>query len=216
VRAVLCLVTNRARYGGESRLVDAVGEAAAAGVHLVHVRERDLEAKALYMLVRRCVAAVERTRTRILVNDRFDVAVAAGAHGVHLPSFGVPAPRIRAVAPPGFLIGRSVHAVEEATAIGRDGGVDFLVFGTVFATTSKPGAQPAGADALRVVADSVAIPVLAIGGITTTRLRLVASTGAAGFAAIDLFAEAATRGLGALQTLVSAAALAFDTPSDVP
>ena len=216
MRPVLCLVTERARCDGEDRLVEIVAHAARAGVHLVQVRERDLEAKPLYELVRRCVAAVKDTRTRILVNDRCDIALAAGAHGVHLPSHGVPAHRLRGIAPRGFLIGRSVHALGEAQAVVRDGGVDFLLFGTVFGSTSKPGVTPAGVGALRAVAASVPIPVLAIGGITLDRIRSIASTGAAGLAAIGLFADAASHGVEGVQTVVAHAQLAFDTPPGVP
>ena len=216
MRPVLCLVTDRARCGGTDRLVDLAGRAAAAGVHLVQVRERDLDARALHDLVAACVAAVKGTRTRVLVNDRFDVALAAGADGVHLPSSGVAARRLRALAPPGFLIGRSVHAVDEATAAVRDGGLDFVVFGTVFASASKPGVPPAGLTALRAVAASVPVPVLAIGGITLDRLPAVAATGAAGIAAIGFFADAFRDEGNRLQTTVSDAALAFDTPSGVP
>ena len=213
---VLCLVTDRARCGGTDGLVELVRQAAAAGVHLVQVRERDLEANALCELVRRCIDVVQGTRTRILVNDRFDVAVAAGAHGVHLPSYGVPACRIRPIAPAGFLIGRSVHAVEEAAAVVHEGGIDFLVFGAVFPTESKPGFQPAGVELLRRVVDSVPVPVLAIGGVTTERFGMVAAAGAAGIAAIGLFADAGREHTNRLQMLAAQAALAFDTPSSVP
>ena len=213
---VLCLVTDRARCDGEDRLVEIVGHAARAGVHLVQVRERDLDARPLYELVRRCVATVKGTHTRVLVNDRFDVAIAAGAHGVHLPSVGVPAWRLRRIAPPGFLIGRSVHAVEEATTVVREGGVDFLVFGTVFSSASKPGVMPVGVEALRAVAASVPVPVLAIGGITSERIRSIASAGAAGFAAIGLLGETAAAGVERVQTVVARARQAFDTPPGVP
>jgi thiamine-phosphate pyrophosphorylase len=216
VGPVLCLVTDRARCGGEDHLVAIVRQAAAAGVQLVQVRERDLEARVLCRLVGRCVAAVSGTRTRVLVNDRADVALAAGAHGVHLPSFGVPAPRLRAMTPPGFLIGRSVHGLEEAQAAEREGGLDFLVFGTVFASSSKPGVSPAGLETLRTVAAAVPLPVLAIGGVTPGRMGMVRSAGAAGFAAIALFADAVSSGPDALHILVAHAARAFDTPGTVP
>jgi thiamine-phosphate pyrophosphorylase len=208
-------VTDRARCDGEDRLVEIVSGAAAAGVHLVQVRETDLDAKALYELVRRCVAAVAGTRTRVLVNDRLDVALAAGAHGVHLPAAGVPAARVRLAAPRGFVVGRSVHASREAVQAVADG-VDYLVFGTVFETGSKPGVTPAGLDALRDVAAAVPVPVLAIGGITVERLGSLAEAGAAGFAAISLFADAAREGRKYLQTLVAQASLAFDTPRRLP
>jgi thiamine-phosphate diphosphorylase len=216
VRPVFCLVTDRTRCDGEERLVEIVGHAARAGVHLVQVRERDLEAKPLSDLVGRCVGAVRGTRTRILVNDRFDVALAAGAHGVHLPSHGVPARRVRSIAPSGFLIGRSVHALHEAVAVVGEGGVDFLLFGTVFSSTSKPGVTPAGLDALRAVAGAVPVPVLGIGGISTDRIRSIASTGAAGFAAIGLFADAAAQGIERVQTVVAHARMMFDTPPGGP
>jgi thiamine-phosphate diphosphorylase len=209
------MVTDRARSDGEDRLVQVVGFAAAAGVHLVQVRERDLEAKVLLDLVRRCLSAVERTHTRVLVNDRVDVALAAGAHGVHLPSRGVPAQRIRRMAPPGFLIGRSVHGIEEATAVVRAGGLDFLVFGTVFPSGSKPGVRPAGVEGLREVAATVPIPVLGIGGITAERIETVISAGAAGIAAIGLFADASQDGPDGLHRLVTQA-LRVDTPRAVP
>jgi thiamine-phosphate diphosphorylase len=210
------MVTDRARCDGQDRLVEMVRSAAAAGVHLVQVRERDLEAKALFELVLRCVSAVEATHTRVLVNDRLDVALAAGAHGVHLPSHGVPAQRIRRIAPPGFLIGRSVHGVEEAKTVVRDGGLDFLVFGTVFTSGSKPGARPAGIDALRAVAATVPVPVLAIGGITAERIGTVISAGAAGIAAIGLFADAANEGPQRLQSLVAEASPRLTHPDAFP
>ncbi len=109
-----------------------------------------------------------------------------------------------------------MHALDEAKAVARDDAVDYLVFGTVFASRSKPGAMPAGLDALRAVAASVPVPVLAIGGITAERIRLVASSGAAGIAAIGLFAGTAKDGAESLQTLVAQASLAFDTLPGVP
>jgi len=213
---VLCLVTDRTRCGGEDALVIFVRAAALAGVHLIQVREKDMEARALRRLVARCVDAVGGTRARVLVNDRLDVAIAARAHGLHLPGEGVPAVRVREAAPPGFLVGRSVHGRDEALWVTREGGLDYLLFGTVFTTESKPSMTPVGVDALRDVVLAVSVPVLAIGGVTLDRMRLVARTGAAGVAAIGLFADAASRGAEHLQTLVNEATVAFDTHSAVP
>src|SRR6185312_8825158 len=156
MRPVTCMITDRRRFaGGEDALVQRVAAAATAGVHLVHVRERDMEARDLSRLVARCVAAVHSTRTRILVNDRLDVALTAGAHGVHLRGDSLPASRARSLAPIGFLIGRSVHSVVDAVAASADGGLDYLLFGTVFATTSKPGQAPSGVAALAEVSRAV-------------------------------------------------------------
>jgi thiamine-phosphate pyrophosphorylase len=184
------MITDRRRLGGdEALLVQRVGEAAAAGVDLVQVRERDMEAGALARLVSRCLDAVTGTRARVLVNDRLDVALATGAHGVHLRGDSMPAARARTLAPIGFLVGRSVHSVDEAVRVTADGGVDYLLFGAVFATPSKPGHAPAGVRMLADVAAATSVPVLAVGGITMETAPRLADTGSAGFAAIGWFAD---------------------------
>ena len=183
------MITDRRRFDGDDALVQRVGLAAAAGVDLVQVRERDLETRDLSRLVTRCVDAVRGTRTRILVNERLDVALTAGAHGVHLRGDSLPASRARSLAPIGFLIGRSVHAVNEAVSVTAGGGLDYLLFGAVFATTSKPGQTPAGVHALADVSAAVSVPVLAVGGIAQETVAQLAGTGCAGFAAIGWFID---------------------------
>lgn len=184
-------------------MVRCVAAAARAGVDLVQVRERDLEGGPLTRLVSRCVDAARGSATRILVNDRLDVALAAGAHGVHLPGHGVPAERARRVTPRGFLIGRSVHHATEAARVAADGAVDYLVFGTVFQTASKGGVAPAGVKGLAAAAAAVAVPVLAIGGVTADRVSEIARSGAAGLAAIGLFADACPGGIDSLKAVVA-------------
>ena len=181
-----CLVTDRARLGPgwPSALPDLVARAAAAGVDLVQVRERGLEARELGALVARCRRAIDGSGTRLLVNDRLDIALAEGAHGVHLPTGGLPPAAVRAHAGPGFLIGRSVHSAEEAASVTAEGGADFLVFGTVFPSHSKPGVEPAGLARVAATAAATHLPVLAIGGITEATLGGLAGSGAAGVAAI--------------------------------
>jgi thiamine-phosphate diphosphorylase len=212
VRPVLCLVTDRHRFAGASNvddrrkedfLVGCVGAAAQAGVDLIQVRERHLEGGALTRLAQRCVEAVDGTSTRVLVNDRVDVALASGAHGVHLPGHGVPALRVRRIVPPGFLIGRSVHHASEAARVADEGGLDYLVFGTIFPTTSKAGVSPAGLEGLAAAAAAVSLPVLAIGGITAANALAIARTGAAGVAAIAMFADVCMHGFDRLNALVA-------------
>ncbi len=209
------MVTDRCRHAGGSgeALVERVAAAARAGVHLVHVRERDLEARPLTELVGRCVGAVQGTRARVVVNDRVDVALAAGAHGVHLRGDSLPAARVRTMVPPEFLLGRSVHGLDEALRAQDEGGLDYLVFGTVFGTPSKPGAVIGGLDALARAAAATRLPVLAIGGMNAATLPAVGAAGAAGFAAIGLFADPSPE---QLQVSVHQASLAFDTPRGVP
>lgn len=187
---VVCLITDRHQLARptEDLVIAQVAAAARSGVHLVQIRERDLEGRALLHLVRACVAAVAGTSTRVLVNDRLDVAIAAGAHGVHLRGDSIPGARARAMAPSPFLIGRSVHDPDEAQRVTNEGGLDYLVFGPVFATSSKPGREAAGLDALRSVVLRTTLPVLGVGGVTSERVVALTDVGAAGFAAISLFA----------------------------
>jgi thiamine-phosphate diphosphorylase len=202
------MITDRRRLRSDADLlVRRVGEAAAAGVDLVQVRERDLDARELSRLVTRCLEAARGTRTRVLVNDRLDVALSTGAHGVHLRSDSMAAARARSLAPVGFLIGRSVHAVDEAVRVAADGGVDYLLFGAVFATSSKPGHTPAGVRMLAEVAAATSVPVLAVGGITAETMALLAGSGSAGFAAIGWFADG---GEGVARQGLRAAARAFE------
>ena len=215
MRPVICMITDRRRYGTnwEDALVERVVAAAHAGVHLVQVREREVDGGPLARLVARCVDAVRGTPARILVNDRLDVAVTARAHGVHLPADAMPAPRARAIAPSPFVIGRSVHAIEEAGDETEAACLDYLVFGTVFESASKPGAAAAGAATLARVVMATTRPVLAVGGVTVDRMAEIGRAGAAGFAAIGLFADCSP---GNLQVVVRQASMAFDTPGRVP
>lgn len=215
-RPILMLVTGgrlstvadpAAASDAAERQVRLVAEAVRAGVSLVQVREPGLETRDLTRLVADCVAAVRGTACRVLVNDRLDVALATGAHGVHLRGASVPARRARALLPRPLLLGQSVHTRDEAAAA-DPADLDYLLFGTVFETASKPGRAPAGLPALRAAVEATMVPVLAIGGVTVERLAAVAGAGAAGLAGIGLFAG---EGPGGLASVVGAARAAFDT-----
>jgi thiamine-phosphate diphosphorylase len=194
---IVAMVTSRSHLraiaGGTpplDALVATIGRAARAGVDLVQVREPDLDGGDLLVLASRAMDETRGTTARVVINDRVDVALAAHAHGVHLPGRAPAASRVRAIAPEPFLIGRSVHSVEEAIAAGRDGHCDYLIFGTVFVSASKPaGHMISGVEALARVCSAVRLPVLAIGGMTVDRAAAVAEAGAGGIAAIGLFVE---------------------------
>ena len=183
----ICLVTDRRRRPP----VEQAREAAEAGVDIIHVRERDLDARALCTLVEGIVGAVRHSRgsrTRVVVNDRIDVALAAGADGVHLRGDSVPPARARSLAPAGFLVGQSVRSVDQAVDAAR--WCDYLVAGTVFPTPSKPGMTAfLGLDGLAAIAEAVSVPVLAIGGASVERAGDIAAAGATGVAAIGLFTD---------------------------
>ena len=192
---VICMITDCIREAARPD-VTRIAAAARAGVSLVQIREPRLEGGALFDHVRQSVRAVESTTTRVIVNDRLDVALCAGAHGVHLRADSLPATRVRAISPRGFLVGRSVHSVHDATEAAARGGLDYLVFGTVFPTRSKPGRPSAGVEELARVVSAVSLPVLAVGGVGIQSAPDVAAAGAAGFAAISLFAEPSVDAIG--------------------
>lgn len=190
-----CLVTDRRRLcpGASSLaaeracLVEQTRRAAADGVDLIQVRERDLESAALAEVVAAIVAVTRGTATRVVVNDRIDVALAAGADGVHLRGDSVAVDVARLLLPSPRLVGRSVHRVSEVSAAA---GADYLIAGTVFASPSKPGAvELIGIAGLHEIVREAAVPVLAIGGITPDRIAAVLAAGAAGIAAIGLFID---------------------------
>ena len=190
---MICLVTDRQRVSAgpdaAERLVDLVASASRAGVDLVQIRERDLDGRPLVALVRACLNAARGTRAKVLVNDRADVALAAGAHGVHLRGDSISAARLRTLLPDGAIVGRSVHSAEEAAAAVRDAGADYLIFGTLFETASKsPYHHLATLDDLTDVCRAAGeLPVLAIGGMNVERAALVRRAGASGVAGIGLF-----------------------------
>jgi thiamine-phosphate pyrophosphorylase len=184
-RPLLCYVTDRRSTSAENPL-PLIEQAIAAGVDLIQIREKDLAPRSLLSLVEAAVARAQGTATRILVNDRLDVALAAGADGVHLPGHGFPAAEVRR-AYPELLIGASCHNLDELHAA-EAGGADFAVYGPVFAPLSKLAERPPlGVEKLAEAARAVKFPVLALGGITLENAGECLRAGAAGLAAITLF-----------------------------
>lgn len=159
-------------------------------ISLIQIREKQLPAKLVFELVSKTVQVTRDSNTKLLVNDRADIALAAGADGVHLPSNALPAEIIRANFPKDFIIGVSAHSLYEIEKA-RDAGADFATFGPVFATPSKAKyGAPQGIEKLREVCESVEnFPIIALGGIDETNFREVL-TAADGFAAIRFLNDA--------------------------
>lgn len=172
------------------RLVQAAIDAA---IPLFQIREKSLPARALFELTSRAAEITRGSRTRLLVNDRSDIARAAGAHGVHLTTRSLPARVVRNVYGPDFVIGVSTHSLREAEAAWK-AGADFVVFGPVFETESKRVfGEPQGLDKLREVTSALGqFPVLAIGGITLDNVAECFAAGASGIAAIRLLNDSET------------------------
>ena len=149
---------------------------------LIQVREKSLEGRDLLWLTKFLMEV-----GNVLVNERFDVALAAGAAGVHLTSTGISPRKVRSECLEGFLIGRSTHSLKEVEEV--SGVCDYAVFGPVFETESKKDfGTPQGLSLLKTVCEEVSpFPVIAVGGIVESNLKAVLETGAAGFAAIGMY-----------------------------
>lgn len=160
---------------------------------MVQIREKDLPARELGAFVRAAISVARPFGARVLVNDRPDVALLTGADGVHLRTTSLPVAEARAMARrqgrDQFLIGVSTHTLNEAE-IAAESGADFIVFGPVWSPLSKQAGGPLpGPAGLAAVCRAVNIPVLGLGGIELDKVGEVLSQGAAGVAAISLFAD---------------------------
>ena len=175
-----------------SQVVDLVEAAVEAEVDLLQLREKNLTARVLYELTLQAARITRGTNTRLLVNDRADIASSAQAQGVHLTTNSLPTAVVRETFGADFLIGVSTHTIAEARAA-RNEGADFAVFGPVFATPAKlQYGQPVGLENLSQAVSKVApFPVLALGGIVIDRVANCIRAGAAGIAAIRLFEDGA-------------------------
>jgi thiamine-phosphate pyrophosphorylase len=201
--SLLYYITDRKQFSGdgkeqERRLLDKIAECAAAGVDYIQLREKELRTGALEELANKAMSALRGSRTKLLINSRTDVALACGAHGVHLPSNDLPASEVRTIFSianrtpdnmAGPIIGVSAHSAAEI-AYAEAHGADFAIFAPVFAKGST--ANPEGLEQLRQVCSRVrttpsTMPILALGGITLQNAHLCLQAGAQGIAGIRLF-----------------------------
>ncbi|HUL17113.1 MAG TPA: thiamine phosphate synthase [Terriglobales bacterium] len=205
---ILCYVTHRRSLplatssDAMGLLLDTIEAVAAAGTDWIQLREKDLSGRECFELARRALQRIQirGTATRLLVNDRLDVALSAGAGGVHLSENSLTvqdASRVRddffarRSVPPDFLIGVSCHSLGSALGAAR-GGADYIYFSPIFSTPSKEVyGPPQGVERLAHICHAVDIPVLAIGGVNAQNASQCFAAGAAGIAAIRLFQDSA-------------------------
>ena len=178
----LALVTDRHQTRGRP-LEAVIGAALDGGVNLVQLREKDLSARELWAVAIRLRELTEG-RALFLVNDRLDVALAAGADGVHLAGHSLPPAAARAVLGPARVLGCSVHDLAEAEAAAA-GDPDYLLVGTLYPSRSKPGREAAGPALVQDLRGAVEAPLLGIGGITAHNAREALYAGARGVAVIS-------------------------------
>jgi thiamine-phosphate pyrophosphorylase len=196
----LYYITDRRQFAGdtqeqEQRLLAKIAECAAAGVEYIQLREKDLESRALEELAMKAMAALGGSRTQLLINSRTDVALACGAHGVHLPANDIAASEVRGIfARAGKrepVVGVSTHSADEV-ASAESHGASFAVFGPVFEKSGSANFE--GLEQLRRIchrteAAQPPMPVWALGGVTLENAQHCAAGGATGIAAIRLFQQ---------------------------
>jgi len=171
---------------------DALGTAGRAlqgGVSAILVRRPAASAREVYDMTRHLRPATRRAGCRLLVSDRIDAALAADADGVHLGARSLPIAGARRILPPGMLLGRSTHDLDEA-AEAAAAGADYLFLGPVFETASHPGRPGLGLDHLREAVARTRVPILAIGGVTVDNVEEIVRAGAWGAAAISAYSDA--------------------------
>ena len=181
---------------GRRALLDQIDKAVAGGVDMVQLRDKEQPACDVLELAVAIKDAING-RALFLVNDRADVALAAGADGVQLGELALPPAAARRIMGPDCLIGRSVHSQDGAVAAQAQG-PDFLIVGAMFPTTTHPGVNPAGPGLLRDISRQMErsgrdVPLIGIGGINESNVGAVMRAGATGVAVI-------TSILGALDT----------------
>jgi len=196
----LYYITDRRQFPGdtqeqEQRLLAKIAECAAAGVEYIQLREKDLESRALEEMALQAMAALVGSRTQLLINSRTDVALACGAHGVHLPANDLAASEVRSIfARAGRsepVIGVSTHSAAEV-ASAEAHGASFAVFAPVFeksGSANREGLEQLRRICHRTEAAQPPMPVWALGGITLENAQHCAAAGAAGIAAIRLFQQ---------------------------
>ncbi|MFQ5720741.1 MAG: thiamine phosphate synthase [Acidobacteriota bacterium] len=199
IRMLIYVVTDR-RARADLSAASLVSAVTCSGADMIQIREKDLPDGQLLDLARRAVAM---GRAEVFVNGRADIALAAGASGVHLPADGVPVEAVKSTWPGRLRVGVSTHSLRQARRA-ADGGADFITFGPVFETESKKAyGPPVGVEALEAVVREVAVPVFAIGGILPARLGLISHVPLTGVAMIS--AVVGARDMGEAVSTIRAA-----------
>ncbi len=185
----LCYITDRLALGSRP-LLPSIQAAIDAGIDMIQIREKGLDTRPLLELVQRATASTRGSATRVIVNDRLDVAMTAGADGVHLGNESMRAQSARMVVPPDFWVGVSCHSAEDVWAA-EQAGADYALLGPIFETPSKLRyGPPLGLDVLMQAVRGVRrMPVIALGGITVERAAECLAAGAAGIAGISIFQQ---------------------------
>jgi thiamine-phosphate pyrophosphorylase len=181
--ASLYVVLDRAAAGGRD-LVDILDAALAGGSRLIQLREKEWPSGRVLPLAERLRARCAAAGATFIVNDRVDLAVAAGADGVHVGQDDLPARAVRPLLRAGMILGVSTHSVAQARAAQADG-ADYIAVGSMFPTRSKAEFELVGTDLLRKLRGEIRVPLIGIGGITHANVGEVIAAGGDGVAVIS-------------------------------
>ena len=186
---VFYYITDRHQLSSSSAiaLLEQIESAVRWGVDYIQLREKDLSDAQLFELTKHAVRLARAGSCKILVNGRLDIALAARAHGLHLPAMGIQPADLKPFLPRGFWLGASTHSLREARRAAA-AGVDYILFGPVFRTESKIRyGEPLGLQRLKHVCSVLPVPVIALGGIRPDVISRIVGAGAAGIAGISMF-----------------------------
>lgn len=171
------------RAGTAESLLPLADALLAGGTGVLQLRAKSAPAREILDAARALRTKTREAGALLVLNDRLDLALACGADGVHVGQDDLPAVRVRAAAPPEFLVGLSTHSPEQAGAAGDE--VDYIGYGPIFPTGTKADAEAArGIDSLAMVTDASRLPVVAIGGLEEAHAHEIARAGAAAMAMI--------------------------------
>lgn len=180
----LYLITDRKLFARYSSFISAVRQALKGGVRAIQLREKDVDTRELLKIANKIRDLTRQFNASFFINDRFDIAIAVGADGVHLTQNSIPAATVRKAVKKKLLIGVSTHSLKEAREAEK-GGADFITVGPVYRTPSKLRyGKPIGIDTLKKITSKMSIPVFAIGGVKSSNIKYIKEAGAYGAAMI--------------------------------
>jgi thiamine-phosphate pyrophosphorylase len=196
----LCLVTDQKLCRGRE-LIDVVMEAVAGGVSIVQIREKDSHTRDFLQLAAAIKKKLKNTNVPLIINDRVDVAIAAGADGVHVGQTDLPCSAVREMLGPDKIVGVSINTFDQITEADKLD-IDYLSLSPVFPTPTKPDTTPAfGIEGLKKARQMTSRPMMTIGGIDKNNLGDIIAAGMDGVAVVSAICSAPSPAAAARELL---------------
>lgn len=157
--------------------VEKAKRIASSGIHILQLRDKNTCDKKLLEVAREIASFCKKKKVFFILNDRIDIAIASKAHGVHLGEGDLPMCEARKIAPKNFLVGISTHSIKQALKAQKEG-ADYISFGPVFTTRTKPLLSPVGVEKIALLNKRIKIPCFIIGNVNLKNLKLLKTKGA--------------------------------------